>query len=205
MHHPVKEKNKKLRIAVYHTMVGKCFFTACKAFQHAETIHNGMRKDGVSTEFSHQIWIASFILTLSLDSSFMEKLLIAVFYHDTCEDKDMSREELAKLYGEDIANIIWCLTKEWRGHKLTSEEYFNRLMSCIEAILVKAVDRIHNLKTMIGVFSKEKMLNYCKETREIHIPMLKQARHCYPEYTMLLHNLESILIIQVDTVEGLLS
>ena len=194
----------KLRIALYHKMQAKEMFRACAAFHKAENLHNGTRKDGVTPEFSHQIWIATFITNMELPDSTMETMLISVFYHDAMEDKDLSREEVSRLYGEDVADITWRMTKTWRGTKLSNEEYYNRLIGRPESIMAKAVDRIHNLKTMAGVFKPEKMIEYATEAKEFHLPMLKDGRRDFPQYSKQMHLLGSILIIQIDTILSLL-
>jgi len=198
------ENHAKLRIALYHTMIGRGYFQACKAFRHAEELHNGLRKDGITPEFAHQIWIASFAITLPIPAELVERILIAIFYHDSMEDKNLSREELGKLHGEDVADIIWRLTKKTRGTQISKEEYFIRLIGRMESIIIKAIDRLHNLKTMVGVFSTEKMLSYAQEAIDFFLPMLKEGRKQFPEYDALFHLLDSVLRLQAETIISLI-
>lgn len=198
------ENHAKLRIALYHTMIGRGYFQACKAFRHAEELHDGLRKDGVTPEFAHQIWIASFAITLPIPAELMERILIAIFYHDSMEDKNLSREELVRLYGEDVADIIWRLTKKTRGTQISKDEYYVRLIGRMESIVIKAIDRLHNLKTMVGVFDVTKMRAYSEEGIVFFLPMLKEGRKQFPEYDALFHLLASVLRLQAETIISLI-
>lgn len=63
----------------------------------------------------------------------------------------------------------------------------------------------YNSATMIGVFSKEKMLSYVHEIEVYFLPSLKSARKLYPFQRNAYENLKSVLLIQLETVKGLLS
>ncbi len=182
-------------------LLGAKYHKAIKALQYARKKHSGKRKDGVTPEFMHQVEIALQAITLKnlIDE---EKVLIAIFLHDVEEDFDIARSEISLLFGNDNETIVWSLTKKYKGQKKNSEEYFNAIANCPIASIVKGLDRIHNVKSMIGVFSPEKQLNYIKEVNDFFIPMLKKASHEFPEQMLAYRNIIHSLRYQLPVIEA---
>lgn len=85
---------EKTKIAIYYRLIGMKFFNAVSAFNYAKKFHNGKRKDG-SEEFSHQVFIANFAITLPLitekgNEKELENIISAIFLHDVVEDFDIT-------------------------------------------------------------------------------------------------------------------
>lgn len=83
--------------------------------------------------------------------------------------------------------------------------YFEEIFKDKSCSLVKLTDRLHNSATMIGVFSKEKMLQYVTEIEKYFLPSLKKARKSFVTQRNAYENLKSVLLIQLETVKGLLN
>lgn len=180
----------KERIALRGFLLGRRYGMALKAFEYAEELHPGMRKDGITPSFYHQIAIANYLVTLPLDDVSQETAVTLAFLHDTPEDVGVSFEEIETRFNKDIATGAMLLAKKFRGQKLTNEQYFGELSLHAMAALVKGADRMNNLSTMHGVFSNEKQLAYVEETIAWHLPMLKTARRNFPEHTMAYENVK---------------
>lgn len=196
---------QKVRIALYYWMIGKGFNTAAEVMNVAEKMHSGLRKDGVTPEFHHQISIANFIRTLNLPDHMMELCLCIAFLHDTAEDKDVGFEEIEHKYGVEIADGVKRLTKKHRGVVIPKETYFSELSKTVQSAIVKGVDRLNNLSTMVGVFTKEKQQKYIDETIEWHLPMLKEARKKFPQYEMAFENIKQHIKLNITLVQQMLT
>lgn len=194
---------EKHRVALYYWILGAQFFTAASAMTYAENLHDGMRKDGVMPEFSHQVWIANFIRTLPLPRPLMEECMLAAFLHDVCEDKNVGFEEIATRFGVKAADHTERLSKKHRGIEVEKLVYFSRLSESLVASLVKGVDRIHNLGSMVGVFTLEKQKAYIKETKEHHLLMLKKARRTFPEFEAAFENIKQTLLSRISLIEAI--
>ena len=59
--------------------------------------------------------------------------------------------------------------------------YYDRFGENKTAAVTKLIDRCHNVSTMAGTFSKEKMKAYIEETREYVLPLLCRTRERYPD------------------------
>src|SRR3569832_2750771 len=95
---------QKVRITLRSFLLGRRFYRALEAFDYAEKLHTGTRKDGVTPSFHHQISIANYIMTLPLEDDAMELAITLAFLHDTPEDKHVSDVELQRLFGDEVGH-----------------------------------------------------------------------------------------------------
>lgn len=195
---------EKTRISLYHWMLGKSFYMAAEAMNYAENTHIGFRKDGVTPAFAHQIWIANRIRTFNLTDEMMQTCLILAFLHDTAEDYNVGFEEFSVKYGVIIADGVKRLTKKYRNIVIPKETYFNDLSLMAASAIVKGVDRLHNLSTMVGVFKAEKQKDYIAETLLWHLPMLKKARKNFPMYWQTFESIKQAIIDKIEMIKMIL-
>lgn len=184
-------------------MNGRRFFDASAAMAEAEPYHPGMRKDGVTPEFAHQISIANHLRTLSLSDDDIRVLLIATFFHDTPEDKGLPVEVITTKYGERAGRVVHLMTKKFRGMIVPADTYFSELATDPLAAICKGGDRSHNLSTMLGPFSRAKQISYCDETEERHLPMMKRAARTFPAYEAPIENLRQTLKLQINLMRSI--
>lgn len=170
----------KERIALRHWLLGREWFTAAEAMAYAEGHHAGLRKDGITPEFSHQIQIGLYLTTLTPHLLFPEATLTAAFLHDVCEDYDVEFAEITHRFGQQVSAAVHALTKVHKGIKRDPDEVKATQEACPIASIVKGADRIHNQSTMAGVFGPAKIREYIEETTEYILPMLKVARRTFP-------------------------
>jgi (p)ppGpp synthase/HD superfamily hydrolase len=175
----MKEDYEKMKIALRYWLLGKAYYKAVEAMTFAEGYHNGKRKDGAH-EFSHQVSQANLARTLVHHFRFTEEIFIVIFLHDICEDKGISFEEIERLFGTIVGNAVRLMTKEYRGVKMPTNEYYNGMAECEISSICKGLDRVHNLMSMLGGFKVEKRVSYIQETLDHSIPMLKKARRKFP-------------------------
>lgn len=197
------DSHSKQRIALRYWLLGAGFHTAAEAMTFAESYHTGVRRDGVTPEFAHQVAIASMVRTQLPHLRHPQEALSVSFLHDIREDYDLGDQEIRSRFGDLTADGVWAVTKTFRGVRRDDRQLFADLAENPTASVVKAFDRVHNLGTMNGVFTTEKMVAYIAETKELFFPMLKQARRNFPDQEPAYENAKLILASQVDLLSAL--
>ena len=92
--------------------------------------------------------------------------LIAGYLHDILEDCPVSYSDIKKLFGEQVAEIVYCVTDELgRNRKERKEKTYPKIRSNQDAIIVKLADRIANVEHSIQM---EHRMNdmYIKEYKD---------------------------------------
>ena len=133
----------------------------------------------------------------------MELVLTSIPLHDVVEDCNVAIEEIGRIFGADVQSVVWLLTKEYRGVKKSMPEYFRAISEDPHASIAKAVDRVNNMGSMVGVFTTQGQANYVREVKELFFPMLKHARRKFPQQEPAYENVKLILENQVRLVEAI--
>ena len=191
------ERYQKLEISLRYYLKGAKHFTALKAMDFASKWHRGTRKDGVTPEFQHQIEIALYCITLkSLRDE--QAVITAALLHDTLEDYPESEASMMEEFDSQTIHNCRLLNKNSK----TTENYFKLIAMNPVTSIVKGADRVHNVNSMVGVFSKEKQKKYIAEVKEHFLPMLKTARKNFPDQLDAYFNIMHMLRSQVNLIEG---
>lgn len=181
-------------------VLGKEYFKAAEALEFAKKYHTGMRKDGVTPEFHHQISIGHFARTLPALRA-QEIVLIVVFLHDLVEDYNVPIETIVARFGKDVANAVLLISKKVDGKKKSESDYYLAMGSDYIASVVKGCDRIHNFQSMSGVFTCEKQEQYIQECETFILPMLKEARNNFPDQELAYENIKYSLKGQIELLK----
>lgn len=190
----------KVFISLRYWLLGREWTKASEALEYASTFHQGLRKDGVTPEYHHQLYIAQFIRTLTSGLMYPQNTIISALLHDVCEDADVGFEEIVHRFGEDVGRSVKLLTKQHRGSKMDPKSYYEGIATDPVASIVKGVDRSHNIQSMTGVFSRDKQMRYIEETQTFVIPMLKSARRSFPKQELAYENIKCMLTNQLDLI-----
>lgn len=193
----------KLSIALQNYLHGAKYYDALRAFDFGKSIHTGLRKDGSTPEFQHQIEIALFITTLR-NVQDEEGTIIAAILHDVLEDyPHLSPHDITNIVGAERARSVIVMSKEIHGRKTydTLDQYFDQIGMDIRASIAKGCDRIHNQSTMQGAFTTTKQALYVEETEDYFLPMLKLAAGQYPTQYLAYMNIRTMLKTQVSLVK----
>lgn len=185
-------------------LIANNFFAALNAYDFAKGLHIGLRKDGVTPEFQHQIEIALYATTLRgvIDE---EKLIMCILLHDAMEDYDIAHKEMQASFGDEVFEAIWCVTKVYQGVKRDPVALFESMAKNHLASMTKGLDRIHNQQYMQGVFSHGKQNFYIGETEDFILPMLKQADRNFPQQHLAYMNVRVMLKSQIALIRAMLS
>ncbi len=193
------KKFDKLYITLKARLHGLEYYRALLSLETAREIHKGLRKDGITPEFQHQIEIALFLLTLKNVQN-LEDVLICALLHDTFEDYPTALTEqwVIDHLGAHILRSLQFLNKNlWANY----ETYFGNLATDPVASLVKGADRVHNIQSMNrGKFTIEKQKKYADEVMAHFLPMLKKARKRFPMQIDAYYNVENMLKSQHELI-----
>lgn len=144
------------------------------AYEFAAEKHKGQKRRDGSPYLTHSIATAIIIVSLGLD----EDSVVSALLHDVLEDTDTSYDEIKKLFGVLVADIVDGVTKLTRVQYTSQEdeqsENLRKMLIAmakdIRVILIKISDRLHNMRTM-DYQSQEKQLIKSAETMEIYAPI----------------------------------
>lgn len=174
------------------TIHGKSLQESMKAFNVMKKLHEGVKRGGGLDYSTHTVRVAHQLIAAGVDEDY---IIAAALLHDVIEDCNVSEDELRNRYNihPEVVSIVAKVTK-WKGYD--NETYFGRINSSSAAMLVKISDRLHNISTMHGAFSHEKMLKYVEETYTHIIPMCRVLKYEYPQYA----NISYIMKNQIETI-----
>lgn len=144
------------------------------AYDMARLAHSGqLRKDG-SPYVTHCVAAADISVDMGLD----EDSVVAALLHDVIEDTQLTHHDIARQFGEPVANIVEGVTKLTRVQYTSKEdeqmENLRKMLMAmakdIRVILIKIADRLHNMRTM-AYQTEEKQRIKSLETMEIYAPI----------------------------------
>lgn len=207
-------EHKKLRAVLLNRFMGMALIDdqyqdVVDALLFAEQIHDGMRKDGKTPEFYHQFSILGRALTLHKLMSVPSQVYVAILLHDCPEDYPSFIGEIKRRFPRHSDNAL-ALSKYEYVHRdfeaphvvqKTMEEYMAQMANSPVLSIVKLLDRLHNLSTMLGVFTPEKITRYTKEVEEYFLPMLKKAKRNFPAQEAVYEIIKSDLNLILHTIK----
>ena len=144
------------------------------AFSFADTAHSGQLRKSGEPYIIHPIAVAEIVAELELDID----SIIAALLHDVIEDTGATHEDIAKRFGEPVAQLVEGVTKLTKMQFVTKEEeqmenlrkMLMAMAKDIRVILIKVCDRLHNMRTM-EYQSPKKQREKALETMEIYAPI----------------------------------
>ncbi|MGB0368812.1 MAG: RelA/SpoT family protein, partial [Flavobacteriales bacterium] len=107
------------------------------------------------------------------------KSIVCALLHDTVEDTDLTIEDMRRMFGDKVSQIIDGLTKlsgvlDIKEDKSLQAENFRKMLltmsSDIRVILIKLADRLHNMRTLDSM-RRDKQLKIASETMFIYAPL----------------------------------
>ena len=145
-----------------------------RAYVYAMKAHGSQKRASGDPYFSHPLEVAAILTDLRLDDA----TIVAAVLHDTIEDTEATREEIEKIFGKQIAELVEGLTKLKRldlvSKKAAQAENLRKLLlaiiSDVRVLIVKLADRLHNVRTLHFV-PKPKRARIAEETLDIYAPL----------------------------------
>jgi len=181
MSYDLEQENKEI-LARYKDLISNTYRTLDeennklirKAFDIALDAHKDQRRKSGEPYIYHPIAVAKIVATeIGLGATSIACALL----HDVIEDSDYTYEDIKKIFGEKIADIVNGLTKisimNHQNISVQSENYRKLLLTLSEdfrVILIKIADRLHNMRTLESM-APDKQKKIASETVYIYAPM----------------------------------
>ena len=145
-----------------------------KAVEYANVKHKFQKRKDGSPYIIHPLAVAAIVSEMGLDTD----AILGALLHDCIEDTDASHDDIAKLFGETVAELVEGVTKLTRANFSSSEQeqmenlrkMFMAMSKDIRVVLIKIADRLHNMRTMQYQTPAKQILK-CRETMDIYAPL----------------------------------
>ena len=144
-----------------------------KSYEFAREAHRDQRRKSGHPYIIHPIAVALIAaeeLKLDLHS------VMCAFLHDVVEDTPHTKEEIAGLFGDDVAFLVDVVTKKKKETYKASKQVdnFKQLLDSmhydIRALMVKLADRLHNMRTLESM-RPDKQMKIAGETDYFYAPL----------------------------------
>lgn len=181
MVYDLEQENKEI-LARYRDLISNTYRTLDeeqnkvirKAFDIALDAHKDQRRKTGEPYIYHPIEVAKIVANeIGLGATSIACALL----HDVIEDSEYTYEDINKIFGKKIANIVNGLTKisvmNHQNISIQSENYRKLLLTLSEdfrVILIKIADRLHNMRTLESM-TPDKQKKIASETVYIYAPL----------------------------------
>ena len=170
----IQQRYKNLISNTYRTLDEEQNKIIRKAFDIALDAHKDQRRKTGEPYIYHPIEVAKIVANeISLGTTSIACALL----HDVIEDSEYTYEDLKKIFGKKIADIVNGLTKisvmNHQNISVQSENYRKLLLTLSEdfrVILIKIADRLHNMRTLESM-RDDKQKKIASETIYIYAPL----------------------------------
>jgi len=145
-----------------------------RAYLFGAEAHEGQLRRSGEPYIYHPLEVARILAAMRLDA----QSIIAAILHDVIEDTPTAKEQLAREFGEEVAELVDGVSKisqiEFASKEEEQAENFRKMLLAmtrdIRVILIKLADRMHNMRTL-GALRREKQQRIARETLEIYAPI----------------------------------
>lgn len=170
-----------------------------KALPYAREKHKHQKRKSGEAYIVHPLTMACNALSLGIKD---DNIIATILLHDVCEDCGVSPEELP--VNDTVRRGVALMTfrvMEGETKEIAKRRYYNLLIDSREASITKLIDRCHNVSSMAGTFTPEKLRAYIAETREYVLPLFRQMKDKYPDEANFLFVLKYHISSVVDAIE----
>lgn len=148
------------------------------AYRIADEAHHGQKRLSGEPYIMHSLSVAQNLAAIGLDPV----VCAAGLLHDVIEDTALTREDLHREFGEEIATLVDGVTKisslhfldRAATHEIKQAQNIRKMLVAtakdVRVILIKLADRLHNIRTLEHL-PAEKRWRIARETLDIYAPM----------------------------------
>ena len=145
-----------------------------RAYEYADTLHQGQVRQSGEPYISHPLNVAYILTNMHADRD----TICAGLLHDTLEDTNVTKEDIAHDFNQNVANLVDGVTKlsKMNFSSKQDQNYANTrkiikgIAEDVRIIIIKLVDRLHNMRTL-EFKSEFKQKENALETIEIFVPL----------------------------------
>jgi len=139
--------------------------------------HRGQKRKTGEPYISHPVATAAVLTDLRVDGD----TIVAAILHDVIEDTPIAKDDLARRFGETVAEIVDGVTKldqiQFKSREEAQAESFRKMLLAmvrdLRVILVKLADRLHNMRTIEGMPLPRRRA-IARETLDIYAPLAER-------------------------------
>lgn len=99
----------------------------------------------------------------ALDFGLPDDYLVAAWLHDVLEDTDTSYDELRTLFGRKVADLVEAVTGRGENRKARQADIVEKLMKHPDAVALKLLDRLANVRAAKTEGRADLLVMYRKE------------------------------------------
>jgi len=144
-----------------------------KAYDYTKEAHKDQKRKSGEPYATHLFFVGLHLAKMGMGPN----TIAAGLLHDTIEDTPITSEDIRTEFGDEILFLVEGVTKlssvRYYGtdrHNESLRKLFVATSQDIRVLIVKLVDRLHNMQTLEFV-SEEKQLRIARETLEIYVPV----------------------------------
>jgi (p)ppGpp synthetase, RelA/SpoT family len=145
-----------------------------RAYIYSAKAHKDQVRASGEPYLIHPLSVAAILADMKMDVATVSTGLL----HDVVEDTLASTDDISKVFGGEVANLVDGVTKISNLGKKSKEEaqaenlrkMILAMTSDIRVVLVKLADRLHNMRTLEYLHS-EKRKRIAEETLEVYAPI----------------------------------
>ena len=145
-----------------------------KAYKYAEDLHKGQFRQSGEAYISHPLNVAYILADMHADKD----TICAGLLHDTMEDTNITKEDIAHDFNQDVANLVDGVTKlskmnfscKQEQNLANTRKIITGITNDVRIIIIKLADRLHNMRTL-EYKSDFKQKENSLETMEIFVPL----------------------------------
>ncbi len=148
-----------------------------QAYEFTKQAHAGVKRLSGEPYIVHPLRATQFLMQIKPDMESIQACLM----HDIIEDTEITREEIAKEFSPQVAEICEGLVKvskvRYKGedrHLETIKKTFLAMAKDLRVIFIKLADRIHNIQTLQFHPEESKRKKIAEETIKIYAPVAKR-------------------------------
>ncbi len=144
------------------------------AYHFSQNAHKGQFRKSGEPYISHPLAVANILGQWHLDS----QALTAALLHDVMEDTSVTKAEISRNFGKQVADLVDGVSKldkiEFETQEKAQAENFRKMLLAmardVRVILIKLADRLHNMRTLDAVDDARRH-RIARETLDIYAPI----------------------------------
>ena len=169
-----EEHYASMKATIQNRMPGADMELIDKAVHYADAKHASQKRKDGSPYIIHPLAVAEIVCEMGLDID----AILGALLHDCIEDTDASHDDIEKIFGTTVAELVEGVTKLTKANFSTTEQaqmenlrkMFMAMSKDIRVVLIKIADRLHNMRTM-QYQTPAKQIIKCRETMDIYAPL----------------------------------
>ena len=145
-----------------------------KAYEYAKKLHEGQYRQSGEPYINHPLNVAYILADMHADRD----TICAGLLHDVLEDTEITKEDIAHDFNQNVANLVDGVTKlskmnfssKQDQNLANTRKIITGITEDVRIIIIKLADRLHNMRTL-QFKSEFKQKENSLETMDIFVPL----------------------------------